>query len=91
MTMKNQNRRDKKEEEEIKREIDESHEFFTNPSQNKLNDLNNRIGRKLAVYENIGAIRVKGKPLIAARANKIVLNSIELLSDYETFIVDVVA
>ena len=45
----------------------------------------------MAVYENIGAIRVKGKPLIAARANKIVLNSIELLSDYETFIVDVVA
>lgn len=87
-----QSRRDKKAESAPEIKIDESHEFFTNPSpSNKLNDLNNRIGRKLAVYENIGAIRVKGKPLIAARANKIVLNSIELLSDFETFIVDVVA
>ena len=72
--------------------VDKNSEGFTNPTpENKLALLNKNIGRKLAVYENIGAIRVAGKPIIAARANKIVLNSIELVSDFETFTVDVIA
>ena len=71
---------------------DEYSEGFSNPTpEDKLKLLNKNIGRKLAVYENIGAIRVRGKPIIAARANKIVLNSIELVSDFETFIVEVIA
>jgi len=72
--------------------VDKTSEGFTNPTpEDKLELLNKNIGRKLAVYENIGAIRVAGRPIIAARANKIVLNSIELVSDFETFIVDIIA
>jgi hypothetical protein len=72
--------------------VDKNSEGFANPTpEDKLALFNKNIGRKLAVYENIGAIRVAGRPIIAARANKIVLNSIELVSDFETFIVDVIA
>lgn len=65
-------------------------EGFENP-KSKLEKLNETIGRKLAVYENIGKIRVEGSPILGARANKIILNSIELVSDFETFTGEVIA
>ena len=65
-------------------------EGFENPSR-KLEELNETIGRKLAVYENLGKIRIENSPILGARANKTILNSIELVSDFETFATEIVS
>lgn len=65
-------------------------EGFENPSR-KLEELNKTIGRKLAVYENLGKIRIENSPILGAIANKTILNSIELVSDFETFATEIVS
>ena len=50
----------------------------------------NELAQKLSVYENIGKISIERSPALAARANKIIDNSILLVGDFETLASDII-
>lgn len=50
----------------------------------------NDLAQKLSVYENIGKISIEKSPALAARANKIIDNSISLVGDFETLASDII-
>jgi hypothetical protein len=50
----------------------------------------NDLAQKLSVYENIGKISIERSPALAARANKIIDNSILLVGDFETLASDII-
>ena len=50
----------------------------------------NELAQKLSVYENIGKISIERSPALAARANKIIDNSISLVGDFETLASDII-
>lgn len=50
----------------------------------------NDLAQKLSVYENIGKISIERSPALAARANKIIDNSISLVGDFETLASDII-
>ena len=50
----------------------------------------NDLAQKLSVYENIGKISIENSPALAARANKIIDNSISLVGDFETLASDII-
>ena len=48
------------------------------------------LATKLAVYENIGKIKIEKNPALAAQANKAIDNSIDLVGDFESLASEII-
>ena len=65
-----------------------STEGFSNKNNNnkeklvKLKLLENELGKRLQVFENMGTIKIDRYPVIAARVNKTIKNAMQIVGDY---------